>query len=71
MDKVSIDKVKQIAKIKGLKPGKVRTTKSGVQFTKGDNQNVQVISWEEFESHLKERGLAVYNWNGWLKIMKD
>lgn len=71
MEKVSIDKAKLLAKNKGLKPGRVRTTKNAVQFTKGGNLNVQPISWEEFEKFLKERKLAIYNWNGWLKIMKE
>ena len=41
MEKVSMDKAKRLAKIKGLKPGRVKTTKTGVQLTKGDNRNVQ------------------------------
>ncbi len=70
MDQISINKAKEIAKKKGLKPGRVKTTKSGVQLTKGHNQNVEVISWDQFEKDLKKRGLAVYESGGWLKIMK-
>jgi len=70
MEQISIEKAKEIANKKGLKPGRVRTTKNGVQFTKGENKNVEVISWEEFERCLKERNLAVYDSGGWMKIMR-
>lgn len=70
MDEISIDVAKEIASKKGLKPGRVKTTTTGVQFTKGDNKNVDIISWEEFEKYLKKRGLAIYNSGGWMKIMK-
>ena len=71
MEKISVEKAKEIAEEKGLKPGKVVTTDSGVQFTKGNNENVEVISWEEFEDYLDERDLAVYNSSGWMKIMAE
>jgi len=71
MKKISVEKAKEIAEEKGLKPGKVVTTDSGVQFTKGNNENVEVISWEEFEDYLNERDLAVYNSSGWMKIMSE
>jgi hypothetical protein len=70
MEEISIEQAKEIARKKGLKPGRVRTTATGVQFTKGRNENVDVISWEEFEDGLKKRKLAVYNSGGWMKIMK-
>ena len=69
MNKITIEEAKKIAEKKGLKPGRVVTTKSGIQFTKGNNKNVEVISWDEFEKNLKERGLAIYNTKGWMKIM--
>jgi hypothetical protein len=69
MEKISTDKAKQIAGIKGLKPGLVKGTE-GVQFTKGRNTRLQVIGWEDFEMALKERNLAVFESGGWLKIMK-
>jgi len=69
MEKISTDKAKQIAGIKGLKPGLVKGTE-GVQFTKGRNTRLQVIGWEDFETALKERNLAVFESGGWLKIMK-
>ncbi|MGI6009562.1 MAG: hypothetical protein ACOX8X_05550 [Methanomethylophilus sp.] len=68
MEKISISKAQQIAKIKGLKPGKVKGTE-GVQFTKGTNNRLTVIGWDEFEQILKKRNLAIYESGGWMKIM--
>ena len=70
MQKIAFDKAKNIAKIKGLKPGKVKGT-SGVQFTKGTHTRLDVITWDEFEEILAERKLAIYESGGWMKIMKD
>ena len=70
MEPITIEKVKEIAKKNGLKPGRVRTTKAGVQLTKGNNRNVLIISWDEFEQNLKQRKLATYESGGWIKIMK-
>jgi len=69
MEKISNEKAKQIAKIKGLQPGLVKGTQ-GVQFTKGMNNRLTVIGWEEFEKALVDRKLGVYESGGWLKIMK-
>jgi hypothetical protein len=69
MERISNDKAKQIANIKGLKPGLVKGTQ-GVQFTKGMNNRLTVIGWEDFERALVERKLGVYESGGWLKIMK-
>ena len=70
MERISIKKAQTIAKNKGLKPGKVKGTE-GVQFTKGYNDRLEVISWKEFEALLSKRGLAIYESGGWMKIMKD
>ena len=70
LEPISLDAAMEIANKKGLKPGRIRTTKSGIQLTKGKNRNVSVISWDEFESDLKKRKLAIYHYNGWLKIMR-
>ena len=70
MEKISFDNAKTIAEKKGLKPGKVKGT-SGIQFTKGTNNRLNVISWDEFEQLLNSRGLAVYESAGWMKIMKN
>lgn len=69
MEKIDISKAKEIAVKKGLKPGKVKGT-SGVQFTKGSNDRLTVISWEEFTTILGQRKLAIYESGGWMKIMK-
>jgi len=69
MERIDLEKAKTIAKNKGLKPGKVKGT-SGIQFTKGKNNRLDVIEWAEFEKILGERKLAIYESGGWMKIMK-
>jgi hypothetical protein len=69
MELISIDKAQKIAKNKGLKPGRVKGTE-GVQFTKGNNNRLDVITWDEFIEALDKRGLAIYESGGWMKIMK-
>ena len=69
MERIDLDKAKVIAKNKGLKPGKVKGT-TGIQFTKGKNNRLDVIEWSEFEEILKKRKLAIYESGGWMKIMK-
>ena len=69
MDKIDITKAKSIAKNKGLSPGKVKGT-DGIQFTKGKNSRVEVCTWDEFESIIKKRNLAIYESGGWMKLMK-
>ena len=69
MQKIDIGRAKHICANKGLHPGKVKGT-TGIQFTKGSNSRLDVIGWEEFESILRQRGLAIYESGGWMKIMK-
>jgi hypothetical protein len=69
MQKINFDRAKMIAMNKGLKPGKVKGT-DGIQFTKGNNDRLTLIGWDEFKSALEKRGLAVYESGGWMKIMK-
>jgi len=69
MTPIDVDKAKQIAGKKGLKPGRVKGTQ-GIQFTKGKNPRLEIIDWDEFESTLGKRKLAVYESGGWMKIMK-
>jgi hypothetical protein len=69
MEQISLAKSKEIAKKKGLKPGRVKGTE-GVQFTKGNNDRLEIISWDEFEKTLKKRSLSVFESGGWMKIMK-
>ena len=68
MEKITIEKARIIASNRGLKPGRVKGT-GGVQFTKGKNNRLDVIGWDDFEVALKERKLAVYESGGWMKIM--
>jgi hypothetical protein len=69
MTKIDMTMAKKIATDKNLKPGMVVGTE-GVQFTKGNNKRLEVISWGDFENALSKRGLAVYESKGWMKIMK-
>ncbi|MFA6641788.1 MAG: hypothetical protein WCS40_00095 [Methanomethylophilus sp.] len=69
MSKIDLAKAKKIASVKGLKPGKVKGT-SGIQFTKGKNDRLTVIDWDEFEAILKQRKLSIYESGCWMKIMK-
>lgn len=69
MEKIDLGKARIIATNKGLKPGRVKGTE-GVQFTKGKNNRLDVIGWEEFEKILAKRNLSIYESGGWMKIMK-
>ena len=69
MEPVSIEAAIEKAKKKGLRPGRVKGT-DGIQFTKGRNDRIEVISWEEFRSTLSDRRLEVFDSNGFMKIMK-
>jgi hypothetical protein len=69
MEKIDFAKAKTIAANKGLKPGKVKGT-DGIQFTKGKNDRLAVIDWNEFQQILTKRKLAIYESGGWMKIMK-
>ncbi|MBR6038718.1 MAG: hypothetical protein IKP53_08375 [Candidatus Methanomethylophilaceae archaeon] len=69
MEPISIEKTKEIAANKGIKPGRVKGTEK-IQLTKGTNPKIQVIGWDEFEKRLKARGLAVFEQGGWMKIMR-
>jgi len=69
MEPISLDRAMEIAKKKGLKPGRVKGT-NGIQFTKGKNSRLEIINWDEFKSTLSKRRLAVYESGGWMKIMK-
>ena len=52
MEKIEFGRAKTIAEKKGLKPGKVKGTE-GIQFTKGNNNRLTVITWDDFEALLK------------------
>lgn len=69
MEPITVDKAIDIAKRKGLKPGRVKNTQ-GIQFTKGKNDRLEIIDWDEFKTTLTKRKLQVYESGGWMKIMK-
>jgi hypothetical protein len=69
MEPISIESAIEKAKKKGLRPGRVRGT-NGVQFTKGRNSRIDVITWNEFRDTLSKRRLQVYESGGFMKIMK-
>jgi sugar phosphate isomerase/epimerase len=69
MEPISAERAIEIARQKGLLPGRVKGT-DGIQFTKGNNERLEVISWDEFKRILERRGLQVYESGGWMKIMK-
>jgi len=74
MIKISLDRVKKIAEQYDLKPTQIKGT-GVINIRKKSTQSDRFddISWEEFESALKEKGLAVYKTaeSDFLKIMKD
>lgn len=68
--KMEMDALKEMCRIKGLRPAKVNGT-NVVQITKGNNPRISPISWEEFEHYIESRHLAVYSKLGFIKIMRD
>ena len=69
MEPISVESAIEKAKKKGLRPGRVKGT-DGIQFTKGRNNRIDVISWEEFRETLAQRELQVFESSGFMKIMK-
>lgn len=69
MEPVSVEEAIEKAKKKGLRPGRVKGT-DGIQFTKGRNNRIDVITWDEFRTTLADRQLEVFDSNGFMKIMK-
>lgn len=69
MEPISVESAIEKAKKKGLRPGRVKGT-DGIQFTKGRNNRIDVISWEEFRQTLAQRELQVFESSGFMKIMK-
>lgn len=69
MEPISVESAIEKAKKKGLRPGRVKGT-SGIQFTKGRNTRIDVITWDEFRDTLARRKLQVYESSGFMKIMK-
>jgi hypothetical protein len=69
MEPISVESAIEKAKKKGLRPGRVKGT-DGIQFTKGRNNRIDVISWDEFRDTLDQRELQVFESSGFMKIMK-
>jgi len=69
MEAISVEAAIEKARKKGLKPGRVKGT-DGIQFTKGRNARVEVISWDEFRDTMTRRNLQVMESGGFMKIMK-
>lgn len=69
MEKIDIKKAQTIAKKKGLSPARVKGTK-GIQFSKGGNDKLETITWDEFGAILSEKGLAIYEDAGFMRLMK-
>jgi hypothetical protein len=69
MEPISVESAIEKAKKKGLRPGRVKGTE-GIQFTKGRNNRIDVISWDEFRDTLAQRKLQVFESSGFMKIMK-
>ena len=72
MEKIDMEKVKEIAEEYDLKPAKTKGS-DVINIRKKPNDNLEDISWDEFERILEEKGLAVYKAqdSDFLKIMKD
>ena len=70
MEPISVEAAKEKARKAGVKPGRVKGTDGAIQFTKGRNNRIEVISWDEFSDVLQKRNLQVCESNGFLKIMK-
>jgi hypothetical protein len=69
MKPISLDRAKEIAAEKSLKPGKVRGT-TEVEFTRGGSQRVEIIDWPEFEQIVASKNLEIHEGGGFMKLMK-
>lgn len=70
MSPIDLARARRIAWDRGLKPVRIRGT-NVVEFASRANTRFEVIDWNDFEANLKEKGLSVYEWRGWMKIMKN
>jgi hypothetical protein len=69
MKPISIDRAKEIATEKNLRPGKVKGT-TEVEFTRGGSPRVDVIDWPEFEQIVASKGLEIHEGGGFMKLMR-
>ncbi len=65
MEPISVEAAKERARKAGVKPGRVKGTDGAIQFTKGRNNRIEVITWR-----TSENSSQVCESNGFLKIMK-
>ena len=72
MERISIEELKSLAKKYRLHPCRIAGT-DVVSIRKHASARYEDIEWDEFESILKKRKLAVYKArdSDFLKIMKD
>ncbi len=66
---ISLERAKEIAEQKNLKPGKVRGT-TEIEFTRGTSPRVDVIDWPEFQQILEQKDLEIHEGGGFMKLMK-
>jgi len=66
--KIPIEEAKEIAEEKKLKPGLIKNT-DRIIFTDGENDDVMIVSWADFERKLEDRRLAIYEYNGKIKVL--
>ena len=65
----SMARTKKVCELKQLVPGQVIDAPTKIQFTRGTNKRLKVISWEEFEKILNTKNLEVWGTKeGWMKI---
>ena len=69
MSPIPLERAKEIAAEKSLKPGKVRGT-TEIEFTRGTSPRVDVIDWPEFEAILSQKNLEIHEGGGFMKLMK-
>ncbi len=71
MEKLSEEKVREIAERYSLRPVKIRGSEV-VQLAKKESKRYEKITWDEFFNILKKKRLAVYSSKGgYVKIMSD
>ncbi|MGB9636495.1 MAG: hypothetical protein ACPL1Y_04530 [Thermoplasmata archaeon] len=70
LEKITIEKAKELANAANVKPAKVKGTEI-LRFAKSASENIELISWEEFEQILAKNKLAVYASGSWMKIMRE
>jgi len=69
MKPISLERAKEIAEEKSLRPGKVRGT-TEIEFTRGGSPRVEIIDWPEFESILNHKNLEIHEGGGFMKLMR-